>query len=458
MAGKLNFARNNQGRFSSTFLSRGSLTPQEKMALIEEYYENNLLYESENSSSYWQNEWFEAMKPLRTPVNRSVEFFAAKLLMGTPKITSPKPAVEDAIKKFLNWSNFDGNKRAMLRKFGIQGNLFTKINLSDDGRKIFQDTIDGKTVTDFSADTRGFLDSIRIDVGTGNGETYTEYWTVEQGFNGYVATWVHRLGKNAKLEQLGDAKSFMFLSEMGIDFIPITFTKFKDTGKQWGVSCVDHALVKIDEVNREATNLAERVFQNKAFWIVETGRDQDGIALPPPDFPTISEEGAKKLGNMVVVKVPGANAKLAVPDYAWTEFLAIVKSQEEELEKDMPELRYYTIRENELSGIAIRTLLAGALDRAKEAEENFIKSQVRADTMALTMGRFYGIFPSGIGNFEAGDFEHSLQFEEIIPTVSQSEKIASLVSMKDLDLPTTVKMQIAGFSPEEIQIALPTKP
>lgn len=451
----LNFTRNNQGRFSSTFLARGSLTPHEKMALIEDYYENNLLYEAENSSSYWNNEWFEAMKPLRTPVNRSVDFFAAKLLMGTPKITAKSPAVEDAVKKFLSWSNFDGNKRAMLRKFGIQGNLFTKINLSDDGSKIFQDVIDGKNVTDFEADTRGFLNSIRIDIGLEKGETYTEYWTRQDGFNGYVATWVHRLGKNAKLEQLGDTKSFMFLEEMGIDFIPITFTKFKDTGKKWGVSCVDHALVKIDEVNREITNLSERVFQNKAFWIVETGRDQDGIALPPPDFPTISEEDAKKLGNMVVIKVPGANAKLAVPDYAWSEFLAIIKSQENELEQDLPELKYYAIKEQELSGVAVRTLLAGALDRANEAQSNFVTSQIRAIRMALTIGKWYGVFPSNIGEFEKGDFDNiSMEFEEVIPTKSQSDKIASFVSLNTVEISLKSKLRLAGFTQEEIDTVI----
>jgi hypothetical protein len=449
----LNFSRNQQKRYSSSFLQWKNLIPQERMEVIEAYYENNLLYDGENASSYWNDEWFEAMKPLRTPVNRSVDFFAAKLLMGTPKITVSNTTVEQAVRDFLKWSNFEGNKRAMLRKFAIQGNLFVKLNLSDDGRKIYQEAIDGKNVTDFEADTRGFLKWIRIDVPLETGETFTEYWTVEDGFNGYVSTWTHRRGTGVKLENLGDPNTFMFLYEMGTDFIPIVFAKFKDVGKKWGVSCVDHAKVKIDEANREITNLAEKVFQTKAYWIVETGRDNDGIALPPPDFPTISETDAQKLGNMVVVQVPGANARLAVPDYAWSEFLAIIKAQEEEIEKDLPELRYYTIREQELSGIAIRTLLAGALDRAAEAEESFLAAQSRATAMALTMGRFYGIFPSSIGNFESGAFEVKFDFAEIVPATTQSEKITSLSTLANVaELPIQVKMQLAGFTEEELAL------
>lgn len=445
-----NWSRNTQGRFASSFLARANQTPQERMALIEEYYENNLLYEEEASRAYWFDEWFEAMKPLRTPVNRSVDFFSAKLLMGTPKITAKTATVENAVRSFLKWSNFDGNKRAMLRKFGIQGNLFIKINISDDRNKVFEDVIDGKTVTDFQTDTRGFLTEIRIDVPLENNQTHTEFWIQNHGFDGYVAVWVHRMGANAKLETLGTPQTFMFLSELGTDFIPIVFAKFKDTGKKWGVSCVDHALTKIDEVNREITNLAERMFQNKAFWIVETGRDNDGIAVPPPDFPTISEQDAKKLGNMVVIKVPGANAKLSIPDYAWTEFLAIIKDSMNELEQDLPELKYYSIKEQELSGIAVRTLLAGALDRAVEASDNFITAQKRAIGMSLTIGKFYGIFPANIGNFDNGDFEIGIEFEEIIPTKSQSDKITSFVSLNAVNISLQSKLRLSGFKQEEI--------
>jgi hypothetical protein len=253
---------------------------------------------------------------------------------------------------------------------------------------------------------------------------------------------------------LGDPQTFTFLYQLGVDFIPITFSRFKDIGKKWGVSCVDHALAKIDEVNREFTNLAEKVFQNRAYWIVETGTDSDGLALPAPEFPTITDEQAKKMGNMVVVQVPGANAKLAIPDYAWSEFLAIIKSQEEELQQDLPELRYYTIREQELSGIAVRTLLAGALDRAKEASENFIKSEVRAIAMALTMGRFYGIFPASIGQFDNGDFAVSMQFEEIVPVSTNSEKAATLAQLP-VDIPLPVRMQLSGYNADGIALISP---
>lgn len=444
-----NFARNSQGRFVSIFESRWGISPQEHMEALEVAYDNNLLYEGQSFDAYWMDEWFEPLKPLRTPVNRSVEFFASKLCMGTPKImvANKSQTVLDGINQVLKWSNFNGNKRPMLRKLSLHGNLFLKVNF--DGEKVYLDMIDGKTVTDFELDSRGFLLWIRIDIAIEGNKTYTEYWTQEDG---YMAIWEHRLGKNAKLEQLGTPKEFHFLEEFGVDFIPIVVSKFRDVGKKWGASCVDHALVKIDEVNRQATNLAEQVFMHKSYLIVETGRDNDGIALPAPDFPTITDEEAKKIGKVVIVKVSGANARWAVPNNAWSEFLSILKANEEELQQDLPELRYYTLRENELSGIAMRTLLAGALDRAKEAQENFSTAFGRAIAMALTMGRFFGVFPSSIGSFDKGDFEFSMTFEEIIPINTQSEKVQALASLANVDMPLQMKMALCGFAPEEIAL------
>lgn len=449
-----NWTRNSGGRFASTFFDRNKQSPQDRMRMMDVYYDNNDLYEKEAVTAFWFEEWLEVMKPLRTPVHRSVEFFASKMCQGLPKVEvlNKNPQTLEAIQKILADSNFNGKKSSYLRKNALYGNTFFKANF--DGEKMYISKLDAKTVTDFEEDERGYLKWIRIDVPLDDGRTYTEYWTVEEG-EGYVAIWYHRMGASASLESLGDATESYFLYEFGTTYIPIIHSKFVDNDEKWGKNCVDHVMTKVDEVNREFSNLADLMFQANPYWVVTTGVDKDGIALPVPDFEELSEDEQKKLGRskFKVLRAGGATAQLSIPDFAWGEFLAIVKDSVEEIEKDLPELKYYTLKESELSGVAIRTLLAGAIDRAKEAEDNFVEALKKIIKICLSMGKFYGLFAAMIGEFEDDDFEMSIQFEEIIPSLSKSDKITALGGLKDIaEMSLQTKMTLAGFSAEEIAL------
>lgn len=448
----LNWNKDTSGRYISSFLDWGALSQHQRFELLDLYYNNNNLYEKEAMQAYWFDEWLEPIKPYRNPTHRSVEFFASKLCQGTPKIsvTSKNAQVEQAIQQFLDWSDFNGNKRVMLRKDSLQGNLFVKIYF--DGEKVYQEALETEYVTDFKEDSRGFLTEIRIDIPIENNMTYTEYW---DAVDGYMAIWEHHLGTNAKLEQLGDAKEYHFLSEFGVDFIPIVHTKFNGTGSKWGKSCVEHAIVKIDEVNRKHTRMSELLFQyNKPiFGVTSNSRDDSGRPLPIKRL-TAKNIDANKDDTNLFMYVEGADIKSLIPDLHWADVLAILKSDEEELEKDLPELRYFTLTENQASGIALQTLLAGAIDRAKEAQENFNNAQERANEMALTMGKFFGVFPSSIGSYEKGDFKHSISFNEIIPSSTTADKATTLAQLANApEMSLAAKMALSGYSQDEIDMA-----
>ncbi len=449
MANLFNWSKNSQGRFISSFLDWDGLDRYAKVDLLDIYYNNNALYEQDAVSAYWYDEWLEPIKPYRNPVHRSVEFFATKLCQGTPKIVvnNSNIQVEESIRKFLKWSNFDGTKRVLLRKDALHGNVFTKV--SSNGMTVSQEYIDIQTVTSFSQDKDGTITEIRIDVPQADRKTYTEYWTLDNG--GYVSTWLHMGTNDTKLESLGTPDASHFLTDFGIAFIPIVLTKFTDTGDQWGKSCVEHAIVKIDEVNRKHTRMSELLFQyNKPIYgVTNNSRDTTGRPLPIKKI-TAGNVNANKSDDNLFIYVEGADIKSLIPDLKWAEVLSIVKSDEEELEKDLPELRYYSVKDNQLSGVALQTLLAGALDRAKEAQENFNTSQERLNEMALTIGRFYNIFPVSIGSYEHGDFNHNISFDEIIPLSSQAEKATTLASLGNVDMPLNDKMRLAGYGEDEM--------
>jgi hypothetical protein len=451
--GKGNWAKNSQGRFESLYFRWESLDWAKKLEKLEKFYNNNALYMEEEFSAYINDDWLEAIKPLRNPTNRSVNFFASKLCQGTPKITvaNGSTQVQQSIQAFLKSSNFDLEKRGMLRRMALQGNLFTKVNF--DG-SLYESMIDSRYVTWFTEDSHGNITEIRIDIPIADNKTYTEYWI--GGVNGYTASWTHRMGNQTPLDRLGDAQSSTFLSAFGIDFVPIVHSRFRDTGELWGRSCIDHAIVKIVDIDRKHTRLSSLIYQfHKPIWaVVSMGRDANGRPYPVKRITRANVDQNKSDDNLFIY-LEGSDIK----DMTWkptAEVLDALKNDEEDLQMDLPELRYYALTDSQLSGKALSMILAGALDRAKEAQENFNSGQEKLNEMALTMGRFFGLFSASIGSYENGDFNHNISFDEIIPTNSQADKATTMAQLSSAVL-TPEKMLLAGYSQDEIDRAFPNQ-
>jgi len=436
---------------SSTPLDVSNLTPQNLYERLDSYYQNNGLYESLQATMYYSNLYIEALKPLRNPVNRSVEFYVSKICPSKVNIISDNEAVKEAINQFYKWSNFGSVIQVSKRQLSLYGDLFLKVVSTD---KVYFEVINPKYVTDFETDNRGYLTEIRIDIPVEIEEkqyTHTEYWTKD-----YYSIWEHQQGISAKLENLGTPDDFSFLAELGIDFIPIVHIKFKDVGNKRGVGCVTHAIEKIDEANREATRLNQLLFRyNKPVFTVQANStDKDGRPIPAPKIK--SNEDNIELKENSILYLPGnSSLQSLIPNINYADALSILNSMLDEIEKDLPELRYYSIQDSNLSGKAIKMLLAGAVDKATEAQDNFLAGLKRLNEMALTIGKNMGLFKN-IGSYENGDFEHEIVVPAIFPT--SIDETASL--MKDLvaaGLSLATALRIAGFSEEEILQAVQEK-
>jgi hypothetical protein len=86
-----------------------------------------------------------------------------------------------------------------------------------------------------------------------------------------------------------------------------------------------------------------------------------------------------------------------------------------EIANDLPEIRWYELSQQgaDLTGRAIRLLMAPAATRVEEARGNAETALVRANEMALTMGAALGLW--NVGAYEAGDFEHSFEPRDVFP-------------------------------------------
>src|SRR5512146_1951904 len=134
-----------------------------------------------------------------------------------------------------------------------------------------------------------------------------------------------------------------------------------------------------------------------------------------------------------------------IPAINYDGLLAILNAQMEEIEKDLPELRWYALSpttQSAMSGTALRTLLGAAIDRANEARNNWLASLVRALKMALVIGK---LVP---GAYESPSVEFELQVDDSWGQ-STTEKADTMAKLTQAGVPAKSAMSLAGFTEEQ---------
>lgn len=380
------------------------------------YYFNNDLYSSLNGISGRLGAMEEGLVAIRNPAYRVVEFYAAKLWGDELPIETEFDEIREPIERVWGWSNWESRKQVAARFMACTGDLFIKVSQREDRQRVFFQLIDARFVVDFDTDERGFLTYCRIDVPQTRREgdrlknfTHTEVWTKES-----YRRWEHDKTSTTEVSELGTPLEELPLNSFGIDFIPIVHAKFRDTGDDRGRGSFLHCLDKIDEANRMATRLHRMLFlHNNAIWAVtQNGVDSAGRPIPPV---TLGDGVSVAVGDSRFISLPGgADLKTLVPAINYEGALKILQAHMEEMAQDLPEMAYYSLRDRDLSGRAVRLLLGDAIDRAREARANAEQALVRANQMALTIGAKAKLF-DGIGTFEAGKFDHTFTERDILP-------------------------------------------
>lgn len=420
------------------------LEPKQLFEKLNNYYYNNSVYEGVRPDE-------DVIKGLVTPVNRSVNFFADKIIPGdltNVSISTENEQLKDAIQQVWKWGNFAAKKQVAVRQLALFGNLFFKAMV--DEKKTWFETVDPRYVTKFKLDSRDFLTEIRIDVPIvieDKAYTHTEYWSKTDN---YYAIWVHQRGAGASLDTLGDPSDYGALVELGIDFIPFTHTKFLDSGNDWGDSCVLHALDKIDDANRLKAQLEYLAFNYGEPNMIVKSISPDGRPAPAVK----ATELQKVMGGKAYALPSNFDIGWTIQNLPYADLLEISKSTLTELEQDLPELKYYSIDSGQLSGNAIKQLLSGAISRANEARGNFIQSLIRINEMCLTLGSINGLF--SVGSYENGDFDHSIQCPEMFET-TLAEKAANVKAFVESGMALATAMRLSGYSEQEVLAATSEK-
>ena len=429
---------------------------------LEDYYLNNSLFEEvlenfnyrdfQNNEIISNNYKVSRKDGMRNPINRAIEFYASKVISGemnSIKIESDNQSAIDAINQTLVWSNFAGNKQKDIRHLALYGNLFYKAMSTDS--KVWFEEIDGKNVTKFKEDSRGYLTEIRIDTPIynelNNLVNRVEYWNKKENV---WKIWTGNTTPETPINQLGTPDTMGNISSLGIDFIPIVHVKFHDVGYPEGVSAVYHVFTKVEEANRQATRLHQILFRyGKPTTVISSnaeGTNGEPLAAPLVDSTDYIA------GDTEILALPGkATVSSLIPDIDFSSALAVLQAQISEIENDLPELAYYKLTENNVSGKSLKLQMGSAIDRAEECRNNFIAGFTRIVQMCMTLGQFWGLF--SVGSYEKGDLDFSVQFPEMFPMdIQDISNVINQLTQAGLALSTALRL--AGYSEDFITQAL----
>jgi hypothetical protein len=438
-----------------------SPSPSAMYRLLEMYYYNNGLYDAIRQELYEASIWTPAMKGLRNPAHRVVEFYPAKIWPGTLPdalpILTENPAIIEPIQQGWTWSNWGAKKQLAARWFALYGDWFVKVatHSNDEGKvdRVYLQQIKPEYVTDFTLDERGFVTAIRLDIPQADNAgtyTHTEVWDKTSGM---VAIWRNSQGASATTKQLGVAKESHELSEYGIDFVPFVHAMFQDVGDDRGVGAFVHSLDKIDETNRQATRLHQMIFRfNKPLLaVMANDKDPQGRPLPAPKVGDTTT-GKLTTGDDDLITLPGMSKLDAmVPAINYDAHLKAITEQMAEIEKDQPELKYYRLMDlgGNISGRAVRLLLSDASDKALEARGNMESALVRANQMMLTIGVNAGLFSASIGKYESGSFDHSFAPRDVFP-LSDQDIAEAVKNDVGAGIPLTTALRRRGWSQADL--------
>ena len=177
--------------------------------------------------------------------------------------------------------------------------------------------------------------------------------------------------------------------------------------------------------------------------------DATGRPLPPPRLGSGGDD-TLTVDDDTVIRLPGNSTLTSlVAQIDYGSALAILNAQLEELQKDLPELAYYELRNRDVSGRAATILLGDAVDRALEARGNAETALARADAMALTIGQSAGLFGDLGGDYASGAFVHTFA-ERPLMASSEADEAELVQAWVQTGVPLRTALRRVGWDDTDI--------
>lgn len=427
-----------------------------------------------------------ALQGLRNPTHAVTSFYEANLWPGTIRedddesalpLRMPKHDREEnlraAIHQVMRWSNWNDNKDGAAHDAAMLGDQVFKVVSDRAQRRAWFELIGPEYMTDLDVDGRGYLTYLRLDVpqvrrardGTTETFIHTEIWDKEHQ---RYRRW-ERSTALADVDNLGTPAHEQSMEQLfGLDFVPFVHWRFDRTSSDArGVPAIMRALDKIIYGDALVSSLHQRLARHGgADWALEgTGRDEDGLPLPPPAMDEGDGEEIELPGGGTFWKFPaGWSLKSLVAGLDYTAHLAVIESHYRALrEYDLQELTWGTISEaGDASGRALNYKLTPAKSKLDKARGRGESSLIRAVQMCLSVAQQLGAPGFGvdeIGMYTRGDLDFWFGDRPLVP-LSQQElsemetaRVARVKGWTDAGMEREGAMLMEDYSEEQVTTA-----
>ncbi len=389
-----------------------------RYAIFEAFY-NNTAYLNPNVLLQIQAnrpKLYKSVRGIYNPTNRFVSLTQSNIyggaldmqgrIAGAIPIEQADKTLLDAIIQTWKWSNWQTNKSIYVQTGAKFGDVLLKVVDDTFKQRVRMEVLDPRKVVDLVTDEVGdityvYIEYERLD-DNGKAYTYGEEITPET-FKTFKDNQPHPYYTDASGKEMAE-----WDNEYG--FVPMALCQYSPTGHTWGQNGYYAALDKISEVNDQASLLNDQVRKViNPVWAV-TGASKGGQEV---DFDIDREN----IPLMYIPKESSIQAVITPIDIASAS--SNIKDLLAELERDLPELALYRLREQaSVTAPGVKAAYSDAIGRIQEARGQYDGTLVKAQQMAIAIGgyrRYEGFTAYSLDSYENGDLEHFVGNRAVVP-------------------------------------------
>jgi len=368
---------------------------------------------------------YKHIRPVYNPVKRLVDMYPTKAYPGsldtemletgalpiTPQTETDagNDQLVEAIKQVLKWSNFGKNKTLYPRTAAKLGDVFLKVVDDRQREKVRFEVLHPGKVKWCNFDPVGNITEVWIEYQRTDPTTDVKYKYSEFINKEMFAT--YRDGKPyAYYENMFGEMVNEWPNEYG--FVPLFLCAFSETDMYYGMTSFHSSIPKIHELNDAASIVNDAARMKVQQLLARSGADSATLNAA-------NQSNASNRDEMPMLFLPKeASINPVSPTLELGDAIVNVDKILAEVERDMPELAMYRIREQgELSGVAIRSMYGDAVSKFTEANGQFdhtLKSAIQACISIGGMRGYDGFEPFSLDSYDRGDLEFMIKERDII--------------------------------------------
>ena len=405
-----------------------------RYALYELYY-NNTPYDqvlrSNTGNQPTAKKLYKDIRPIYNPVHRLVQTYQSEVMggaldmehltTGAMRIVGADDTLKDAIRQTLKWSNWQTEKGWFVHNGALYGDAFLKVIDDRVRRKVRLEVLAPQKVKSMEVDAVGNIVEIVIEYPIkgedGKEQTYREEITKE-----HFATFLD----NDPYSVFGENGESKWANVYG--FVPVVHCAFSNTGSLFGANAFHSQLPKINEIDDQGSVLNDNVRKVvNPIWAY--------IGIAPPTKDSENNDIQVTIGRDGVPAIYTTNEKARIEpiisNINIADASANVQQLIREVERDLPELALYHMRDRQMSGVAIRNANRDAIRRLEHAHATFAGAYVRAQQMAITMGgmaKYEGFNAYSIHSYDRGELEFHVATPELFKDeLTVEQRVANLI-------------------------------